>query len=1161
MKTQDFRIRKVHVNTDAEKRLLKRQPSRVYVNEEVLIELTGGKDGGKAICIEKAPTAASVADEPPVRYEATLWKAPEKLDKAVTQMYDAFRESCGYKLGEHVRITTLGGSIPNADEIVLKELKAPSGDQEADPEPIDPVDIPGWEFLLSGRLSLVEHVYAGLVFKNLFARGPERSFVVASVNGRPAGNARYLDRKTVVKIANDEEADGAEAAAPGELKVTGIRGIDPQIDELNGLLGDFTTDFTFKCAPSYPAILIHGGHGTGKTMLLDAIAKTGWGTVHRVQFKDKLAEIHEVFQKAKLQQPSIVIIDQLERLIDKERNNRGAVIQTICEALDELSTETETTGQAPKVVVVAACLDYTTDVPDDLKEPGRFTNEIYLPLPDVAGRREILTALNLCVEPAREQEIVRSLSERTHAYNGKDLKRLVHKVRLIGHKRIQKARSESKASQESETKPDADGDADANGNLSQLVEKTSALEIDGEQDAEQPPGPEEKADETTSPSYFTADEIEEALRIVRPSAMHDINLKPPPIRWDDIGGQNSVKTSLRRAVRLSNESTEVLKKYFEHPPKGFLLYGPPGCSKTMAAQAMATESGLNFFAVKGAELLNMYVGESERAIRRLFQRAREVAPSMIFFDEIDAIAGQRQGFGSGAGGGKGATTSHGGLNVLTTLLNEMDGFEALQGVVVLAATNRPQALDPALLRPGRFDELIYVSPPDEEARRAIFKGVAARREMNDDVDIDKLARDTEGYSGAEIKGICAVAGIAAYDRFYKSLDAGGDGADEDGRPASEGGVSLVGGGIMMRDLEMAIRNQKRQITREMVQGFEEWEEQFRNIVGYRACRSDVPASAPPGLNDPAILDYRLRRSDAPARPPPGLNDPAIVDYRVHRDGRGNASHFHPALPGYVENGYYLVAQNGPPPAPVRRTPEPNLPPAFASFTAHNDMALYRINRNRNGNTVRPQSSRSMLNAEDRFQSAPNRYSPPPARRALELNDPAIVRFAARNDNNVPQRSTNNRTVDRGDLRLSRPISMEELFKSTRSSQARQPPTPTPHQAAGSPMPPAPGPRFAKTASGVPPAPQSRLPEDGLAFSARVAAQADEQARRHLLELECETSDEVKRTMAEAEEAAERKCREGRYSLPPCSDSGCECGSCDSEEEDGVEDASAEARGA
>jgi AAA family ATPase len=297
----------------------------------------------------------------------------------------------------------------------------------------------------------------------------------------------------------------------------------------------------------------------------------------------------------------------------------------------------------------------------------------------------------------------------------------------------------------------------------------------------------------------------EALRLVRPSAMHDINLKPPPIRWDDIGGQETVKLSLRRAVRLSVEPPEILSRYFDRPPKGFLLYGPPGCSKTMAAQAMATESGLNFFAVKGAELLNMYVGESERAVRRLFQRAREVSPSMIFFDEIDSIAGQRSGFSSGSSSS--SSSGHGGINVLTTLLNEMDGFEALHGVVVLAATNRPQALDPALLRPGRFDELIYVSPPDEDARRAIFAKVAARRSMHEDVDVDRLAEETDGYSGAEIKGICAAAGVAAYDRFA----AGGE-------PA-----------IMMQDLEKATKNQKRQITAEMLRGFEAWERQFRKL--------------------------------------------------------------------------------------------------------------------------------------------------------------------------------------------------------------------------------------------------------------------------------------------------------------------------------------------
>lgn len=236
----------------------------------------------------------------------------------------------------------------------------------------------------------------------------------------------------------------------------------------------------------------------------------------------------------------------------------------------------------------------------------------------------------------------------------------------------------------------------------------------------------------------------------------------------------------------------------------------------MAAQAMATESGLNFFAVKGAELLNMYVGESERAVRKIFARAREVAPSMIFFDEIDSIAGQRHGFGNS--GGKTTGTSSG-LNVLTTLLNEMDGFEALQGVVVLAATNRPQALDPALLRPGRFDELIYVGPPDKEARKAIFEGVARKRLMAEDIDVEALASETDGFSGAEIKGICAVAGVAAYDRSV-GLQQGESVEGEEGEAVAEEP-------IRMEDLRKAIGMQKKQITEDMIKGFDDWEKQFR----------------------------------------------------------------------------------------------------------------------------------------------------------------------------------------------------------------------------------------------------------------------------------------------------------------------------------------------
>ncbi|KAK4126236.1 AAA-domain-containing protein [Parathielavia appendiculata] len=764
----EFRLRKLYVNTDSEKRLQKKQPSRIYVNELAMLELVGTLDGGRLVSVEKV-----AADEALVRHEATLWKAPEKLDKSIAQMYDSFRDACDYKLGETVRIRSLGGSLPDAEEVILEQLPDQDG---AVPHPLAPEHIPGWEFFLAGRLAQMEHVYAGLTFKNLYCRGPERSFAVMSVNGKRTGNARYLDEKTSVRIATTPAAGGQINNTPSRrLKVTGIRGLDAQVAQLNRILAGFDANVPRQVMPSYSGIVIHGTHGTGKTMLLNGIASTGWGTVIRIQYKDKLSDVQEMLQRAKLQQPSIVLIDQLDRLIDKERNNRAAVILALCEALDSLAADRAAKTEMPKVVVVATCLDYTTDVPADLKEPHRLTSEIYLPMPDADGRREILASLDLDVAPSQEEDLIRQLSERTHAYNGKDLCRLVDQAHQLGFDRYRETTTSSP--------PDSS--------------IPTPLSDETEQQESKPSAPEAV--------FLQPADYHEALRLVRPSAMHDINLKPPPIRWDDIGGQESVKLSLRRAVRLSVQPPDVLSRFFERPPKGFLLYGPPGCSKTMAAQAMATESGLNFFAVKGAELLNMYVGESERAVRRLFQRAREVSPSMIFFDEIDSIAGQRSGFSHSSTSS--SSSGHSGINVLTTLLNEMDGFEALHGVVVLAATNRPQALDPALLRPGRFDELIYVSPPDEDARRAIFSKVAAQRQMHPDVDIDRLAQETEGYSGAEIKGICAAAGIAAYDRF------------------EEGGI----GAIMMQDLEKAIRNQKRQITPEMLKGFEEWERQFRKF--------------------------------------------------------------------------------------------------------------------------------------------------------------------------------------------------------------------------------------------------------------------------------------------------------------------------------------------
>jgi AAA family ATPase len=232
--------------------------------------------------------------------------------------------------------------------------------------------------------------------------------------------------------------------------------------------------------------------------------------------------------------------------------------------------------------------------------------------------------------------------------------------------------------------------------------------------------------------------------------------------------------------------------------KGLLLYGPPGCSKTLSAQAMATEAGFNFFAVKGAELLNMYVGESERAVRDVFARARAASPSIIFFDEIESIASKRESRGQ-----------NNGVNVLTTLLNEMDGIETLKGVFVLAATNQPQSLDLALVRPGRFDKLVYVGPPDLAGREAILRVIQRTMGLADDVDIPRLAVLTDGYSGAELVGICQTAGNEVLEK------------SEETREELQ---------VHMEDFLNAIKLVQRQITPELIQGYKNWA--ARNSKGY-----------------------------------------------------------------------------------------------------------------------------------------------------------------------------------------------------------------------------------------------------------------------------------------------------------------------------------------
>lgn len=748
MKSIEVKVRPIPTSsTDKGSEKSLKGASRIYVNREVLFELTGtALENGKPCVIEKSLANGEVS-----KREASLWAAADaKLSRAVVQMSKVFQDACEIKLGDQVRIVyTDGKPIPEAQDVVLEDITQDHPDIKGE-------DLWFWERSMKGHLLGLDDVFPGLVLKRIFEDQIYRSFRVRSVNGSGTLNARYIPATTTVCIKTAKQAEDVSATVrPTRLKLDSIPGLEHQIQELNKILRLWSGPLRSAATPKSCGLVLHGGHGTGKTLLSNHICQTGWGTVYRIQPSDKLSSITETFQKARDNQPSIIVIDRLEQLIDKDRSNRNAVVQSIGDYLDKLVADTAAKSERPKVVVLAICLDYLTDVPPDLTDIGRFEKHIHLPLPDESRRRAIFSSFNLPLPPDSKEGILNRLSERTHAYNGKDLMKLV-------------------------------------GEASEMWEiKLGELEDSG-------------AVITPEDEHLPESFLVQAMQTIRPSAMHDINLKPPPVHWDDIGGQDEVKKSLQEAISLATVPKDKLLRYTPNPPKGFLLYGPPGCSKTMAAQALATEADLNFFAVKGAELLNMYVGESERQIRQLFQRAREAAPSIIFFDEIDSIGGQRSGFGSSGASSTGSGGS--GLNVLTTLLNEMQGFEQTQGVLVLAATNRPQALDPALLRPGRFDKLIYVRPPDEAARMAIFRKFKATRNAAPDVEVDELARETEGFSGAEIARICSDAGLSAWRR---------DAESQDGQ-----------GGITMEDLRAEIRTAPRMITREMLNAYEEWAKKF-----------------------------------------------------------------------------------------------------------------------------------------------------------------------------------------------------------------------------------------------------------------------------------------------------------------------------------------------
>ncbi|KAM6147929.1 ATPase family gene 2 protein homolog A [Erethizon dorsatum] len=471
--------------------------------------------------------------------------------------------------------------------------------------------------------------------------------------------------------------------------------------------------------PAPRGVLLHGPPGTGKTMIAKAVANEVGAYVSVINgpeiiskfYGETEARLRQIFAEATLRHPSIIFIDELDALCPKREGAQNEVEKRVVASLLTLMDGIGSEASEGQVLVLGAT-NRPQALDAALRRPGRFDKEIEIGVPNAQDRLDILQKLLRRVPHSLTKTELLQLANSAHGYVGADLKALCNEAGLCALRRVLRKQPNL---------PDS--------RVAGLVK-------------------------------ITLNDFLQGMNDIRPSAMREVAIDIPNVSWSDIGGLENIKLKLKQAVEWPLKHPESFIRMGIQPPKGVLLYGPPGCSKTMIAKALANESGLNFLSIKGPELMNKYVGESERAVREIFRKARAVAPSIIFFDELDALAVER---GSSSGAGNVAD------RVLAQLLTEMDGIEQLKDVTVLAATNRPDRIDKALMRPGRIDRIIYVPLPDAATRREIFNLQFNSMPISNEVDLDELILQTHTYSGAEIIAVCREAALLALEENIKAI--------------------------------------------------------------------------------------------------------------------------------------------------------------------------------------------------------------------------------------------------------------------------------------------------------------------------------------------------------------------------------------------------------
>ena len=727
---------------------------------------------------------------------AKVWRADRQdWDQGLVRIDNFIRQNAGVSIGEKVAIRKV--EAPEAKQLVLA---LPESMMQGGPE---------LQFGEHANEIIKRHILKRPVFRgdiipiiNSMSQPMTESLTTSqviplvAVETDPSNTIVLITDTTVIELRK-KPVQGYEKATRGVTTYEDIGGLGDEIMRVREMIElpmKHPELFGHLNIEPPKGVILYGPPGTGKTLIAKAVANESGASFHYIAgpeivgkfYGESEERLRKIFEEATQDAPSVIFIDEIDSIAPKRENVTGEVERRVVAQLLTLLDGMVERGQ----VVVIGATNRVDAIDPALRRPGRFDREIHIGVPDTKDRFEILqihtrgmpierdagaeetgeieTEVDeAALERERKEktnEYLMYLAERTQGFVGADLLALVQEAAMRCLR---------------ENLPDLD------------LEKETI-----------PPERLEKI-------VVTKKNFEDALTEAEPSALREIYVEMPSVGWDDVGGLDEAKLSIIEAVEWPIKNPEKFIQMGIKAPRGILLYGPPGTGKTLIAQAVSKESNANFISVKGPEMFSKWLGESEKAIRETFRKARQVAPCVIFFDEIDSVASMP---------GMESTDSHTSERVLNQLLTEMDGLEALRDVVVIAATNRPNLLDPAILRPGRFDRLVFIGSPDRKGRLKIFRIHTKDTPLAEDVDLETLADITEGYVGADIESVCREAVMIA---LRENFD-----------------VEYV----EMRHFREALKNVKPTITENIAQFYEKIEAQFKGgqrltdtaaYIGYR----------------------------------------------------------------------------------------------------------------------------------------------------------------------------------------------------------------------------------------------------------------------------------------------------------------------------------------